>query len=132
MACFISVCTVCVQCVDSVWTVCVLCVYSVCTVCVLCGHSVCTVRGSSVSMCVRTADALKTLDPVMFGKWSHYLGLKSAVYEAYVSFLSRDWFMEASLLSVGMCTGLLLLWQGAVRTREVWRVHQSPQTCSNL
>lgn len=31
-------------------------------------------------------DALKTLDPVMFGKWSHYLGLKSAVYESYVSY----------------------------------------------
>ena len=34
------------------------------------------------------ADALKTLDPVLFGKWGHYLGLKAAVYEAYVSPLS--------------------------------------------
>ncbi|XP_064402696.1 BRO1 domain-containing protein BROX-like [Halichondria panicea] len=31
----------------------------------------------------QAADALKTLDPVLFGKWGHYLGLKAAVYEAY-------------------------------------------------
>jgi len=32
-------------------------------------------------------DALKTLDPAMFGKWGHYLGLKAAVYESYVRLL---------------------------------------------
>ncbi len=29
-------------------------------------------------------DALKTLDPNQFGKWSHYLMLKAAFYESYV------------------------------------------------
>ena len=30
-------------------------------------------------------DSLKTLDQAQFGKWTHYLNLKAAVYEAYVS-----------------------------------------------
>lgn len=30
-------------------------------------------------------DALKTLDPAQFGKWSSYLSLKAAFYESYVS-----------------------------------------------
>ena len=32
-----------------------------------------------------TGDALNTLDPNLFGKWTHYLTLKAAFYEAYVS-----------------------------------------------
>ena len=32
-------------------------------------------------------DALKTLDPVQFGKWNSYLLLKASFYEAYVSHL---------------------------------------------
>ena len=35
------------------------------------------------------ADALKTLDPNLFGKWTHYLNLKAAFYEAYVSRVTR-------------------------------------------
>lgn len=30
-------------------------------------------------------DALKTLDPVQFGKWNSYLLLKASFYESYVS-----------------------------------------------
>ncbi len=72
------------------------------------------------------ADALKTLDPVLFGKWGHYLGLKAAVYEAYVS---------PTLCSgvpgfTSSIAGLLFLWQGAVGAGEVWRVHSSVEACS--
>lgn len=30
-------------------------------------------------------DALKTLDPAQFNKWSSYLALKASFYESYVS-----------------------------------------------
>ena len=33
---------------------------------------------------VCVGDALKTLDPVQFNKWSHYLLLKASFYESYV------------------------------------------------
>ena len=37
------------------------------------------------------ADALKTLDPNQFGKWTHYLTLKASFYESYVSLYSEVW-----------------------------------------
>lgn len=38
----------------------------------------------SVDNSYSTGDSLKTLDQAQFGKWSHYLNLKAAVYQAYV------------------------------------------------
>ena len=37
-------------------------------------------------------DALKTLDPVQFGKWNSYLLLKASFYESYVSDLHAPHF----------------------------------------
>lgn len=38
-----------------------------------------------LTLAIFAGDALKTLDPVQFGKWNSYLLLKASFYEAYVS-----------------------------------------------
>jgi len=36
-----------------------------------------------LTLAIFAGDALKTLDPVQFGKWNSYLLLKASFYEAY-------------------------------------------------
>ena len=80
-------------------------------------------------------DALKTLDPVQFGKWNSYLLLKASFYESYVSDLHAPplwWGLleQDTRLIFRDCVavGVLLLWSGAACPGEVWRVHKSPAT----
>ena len=46
----------------------------------------CVIKGGNLLL-LNSGEALKTLDPAQFGKWSSYLAMKAAFYDAYVSTL---------------------------------------------
>lgn len=66
-------------------------------------------------------DALKTLEPAQFAKWTSYLALKAAFYESYVRVTIL--YLSADLCDVFSPPDILFLREGAAGSGEVWRLH---------